>query len=482
MTRGRRGRPKAAPPVLSFIGMFLSSKEVFGQEMPVHFLRDRIRTYGWKSSVTRLAQLAAYVQHPDRKLEEVLRRTVDPILQITGDARAQGLIARARAFVTAHRQRMCIAHEEVISYLQHLVLVEGGETDDVPTDAELAFWMLGANCHLGEWAEKDSRDVTLDEMIIATKVRGHVFNRSHNWAALAVRTYELFRECPEDQSVEAREAWQRTQDETFGAPFARYYKVLLAPLLAAVHRAGDEDGVPSISLDYWKTTGADLEWVRDRLNHIGVRRDDAAIEILAAENARDESGRLHAPALLRRKPLLIEDEGWLVTSEAAMATLFHTGPWGAYLSKLKEAHGDRVGFMKWSSAFGVALERYCASLARKAAASPKFRRRWRFVLPSAPGAVDEIEDVVLVEDDHAVLFSIKSSLLPEGTIHRAKSQSAVIDWLDRFLFLDARDFKGALRKLSANIDELRRGDFETIGVPRSVKVFPSRACVRRPSV
>lgn len=402
----RIGQRKPAPPVMAFIGMFLSAKEVFGQEMPPEFLIERVRSYGWKGSISRLAQLAAYVQHPGREAEDVRRRTIDPILQITGDGRAQNLIARAQAFVRVNRNRMLVAHEEVISYLQHLVLVESGESEDVPTDIELAFWMLGANCHLGKWAEKDSRELTKDEELIATQVRGHTFNQSRHWLALAVRSYELFKECPEDESIGGRAAWQQMQDDTFAAPFATYYKLILSPLLGVAWRAGEEDRVPGVTIGYWRSTSADLDWVRSRLDAIGLSRSAASAAILAAENARGEDGLLHAPSLLRKKPLLVEEEGWLVTSAAAMATQFHAGPWGAYLQKSKEMHGDSAGFLKWSSAFGVALERYCAMLARDASESPKFRRGWKLILPSNPGAEDEIEDAIIVEGDHAIFISI----------------------------------------------------------------------------
>jgi hypothetical protein len=90
-------KQKATPPVMTFIGMFLSAKEVFGQEMPADFLIERIRSYGWKGSISRLAQLAAYVQHPGREAEDVRRRTIDPILQITGRA----LAAPARGRIEA---------------------------------------------------------------------------------------------------------------------------------------------------------------------------------------------------------------------------------------------------------------------------------------------------------------------------------------------------------------------------------------------
>ena len=436
------------------------------------FLIERIRSYGWKPSVTRLAQLAAYVQSEQRTDEEIRQRTIDPILSITGDERSKNLIAHAHAFIRLNRQRMRIAHEEVITYLQHLVLVEGGDNEEVPSDIELAFWMLGANCHLGNWAENDSRELTLDEQLIAVQVRSHTFNQSRHWFALAVRSFDLFRSCPEDKSLGGHDAWLQMQQDTFGGSFEDYYRLILAPVLGATWRAGDEDKVPAVSLNYWQTTGADSDWVSARLNAIAVTRVDASRFILTAENARAPSGLLHAPTLLRRKPLLIEDEGWLITSQSAIATQFHAGPWGAYLERSKATHGDATGFKRWSAAFGVAFERYCADLARAASASNRFRKNWKLVLPTKPGARDEIEDVILIEDDHAILFSIKSTLLPEGSIHRAKSRSGVIDWLDRFLFSADKNFKGALRKLSANIDEIRTGEFQEQGLSRTLKILP----------
>jgi len=461
------------PPPISYIGMYLSSRQVFGQTMQPDLLLDRVRSYGWKPSVTRLAQLAAYVQHPSRTADEIRRRTVDPVLEITGDERATRLVANAREFVARNRNRMMIVHEEVISYLQHLVLVEGGDNDQTPSDAELVFWMLGANCYLGEWAEPDSRTLSTEEELIAIEVRGHCFNKNHNWAGLAVRSYELFRQCPEDDALGGEQAWLKMQLDTFTAPFEQYYRFVLAPLLGVVRRAGEKDGVPAMSLEYWKPTGVDPEWIKSRLNAIAVTRDDARTQILAAEHARDANGLLHAPSLLRRKPLLVDhNDGWLITSQAALATQLHSGPWGAYLEKSKAAHGDSIGFKRWSAAFGTAFERYAGDLARKASASPRFRRNWRLVLPTKPGSEDEIEDVIVIEEDHAALFSIKSTMLPEGSVHRAKSQSAVLDWLERFLFAEDRNFKGAVRKLNANIDEIRAGVFEEQGVSRHLKLHP----------
>jgi hypothetical protein len=464
------------PREMAYIDMYLSAREVFGQEADASFVLSRVGTYGWKPSLTRLAQLASFLGQLEITDEQVRQRTVDPLLALTGDHHASRLLARMKSVVAQHRKRIRVVHEEALSYLQHLVLVEGNDSDEVPSDAELAFWMLCVNCHLGEWAEPNQRELTTDEQLIAVTVRARCFNRHPHWMALTVRCYELFRACPEDVSLGGDDAWQRMQTETFGAPFETYFGTILMALFGASMSAGKGDGadqpIPAINVEYWRTTGADPSWVKARLDALAISREDAKREILAAPNAREASGLLHAPALLRRKPLIVDHDGWLITSPWNVAQQFHAGPWGAYLQRAKAVHGDARGFKRWSSAFGVAFERYCAGYAHYAKAAKRFRSGWRVLTPMDPGEADEIEDVVLIEDDHAVLFSVKSAMLREDAVHRAKSQQAVLEWFDRFLFSADPSFKGALRKLSANIDEIRAGEFEARQIGRNVKILP----------
>jgi hypothetical protein len=462
-----------APSSISFVSAYLTSREVFGETMSASFLKERIRSFGWKPSVTNLAQLAAFIQNPATTAEQVRTRTVDPIHEISGSASAGPMLARAKDFVRRNRPYIQIAHEEVLTYLQHLILVEGGDIGEGPSDAELAFWMLGANCHLGEWSKPDERELTRAEQVIALLMRRHCFDKSGDWAAIAVRNYELFRACPAEQSLGGGDSWAKLQEEAFGSSFDLYYSLILAPLAARVIRpAPDADDRPVVSVDYWRSSGADLNWVKKCLDGLAVSRDEARTQILERKNSVNSDGLLHAPTLLRRKPLLTDGEGWLITSPAAIIALFHAGPWGAYLEKLKASHGGSEGFKRWSSAFGAAFEQYCADWAKAAAASAAFRRGWKMMVPDKSGTAEEIEDVILIEEDHAVVFSVKSSLVPEDTLRIATSQSAAIDWIDRFLFSGTKSFKGAVRKLSANIDEIRRGDFAIRGVSETLKIHP----------
>ena len=68
----------------------------------------------------------------------------------------------------------------------------------------------------------------------------------------------------------------------------------------------------------------------------------------------------------------------------------------------------------FASAFGYCFEEACADIAREAAGSSQFRDH--LILPSQPGADDEIEDVVLVDEDVVALLSAKASLVPEASL------------------------------------------------------------------
>lgn len=388
------------------------------------------------------------------------------------------MFARMRGIVRQHRSTLRIVHEEVLSHLQHLVLVDGNESNETPSDQELSLWMLLVNSHLGEWAETNQRELSDKEKLISAIIRGRTFNRQPLWMGLAVRCYELFRSCPEDASLGGDDAWVKMQIDTFGAPFEQYFKTILIVLLAtSISSAGGPNGeepIPAIGPRSWSgiCPDPDLDWVKARLNALAITREAARQEILAAPNAIEASGFLHAPALLRRKPLVLDVDNYLITSPSNIAVQFYAGPWGAYLQHSKKVHGDSRGFKRWSSAFGNAFERYCASFALYARNASKFRSSWRMIVPENPGDVDEIEDVILVEGNRAVFFSVKSWMLPERDVHRAASEQTVIESLDRFLFAETSSFKGAVRKLDKNISEVLAGEFERLGLSREVRILP----------
>ena len=97
----------------------------------------------------------------------------------TSDPGMQQLLARGREYVRRADEALIIAHEEGLSHLEHLVLLHGSDDEnEIPSDGEIALWLLAAADHLGDWAEPDDRTLTTREELIAEEVRVHRYNRS----------------------------------------------------------------------------------------------------------------------------------------------------------------------------------------------------------------------------------------------------------------------------------------------------------------
>src|SRR5207253_189781 len=101
--------------------------------------------------------------------ERVRQLTVDPIANLTGSA--GDLLARAQHNVRSRRKKIILAHEESISFLQHLVLLEGGNGDEAPVDSEISLWLAGANGHLARWSKEDNEALSDEEWLAAELVR-----------------------------------------------------------------------------------------------------------------------------------------------------------------------------------------------------------------------------------------------------------------------------------------------------------------------
>src|SRR5216684_1650068 len=154
--RAHATAPAALPrapghPSAAYAHPYETAKDLFGKEMSAAELIDRVQGFSWQGSFYHLASLAAIVANePGGALSERVRRlTVDPIAQLAGSG--LDLLKRARRAVRERRNRIVLAHEEAISFLQHLVLLEGGDADATPGDPEIALWLAGANGHLARW-------------------------------------------------------------------------------------------------------------------------------------------------------------------------------------------------------------------------------------------------------------------------------------------------------------------------------------------
>jgi hypothetical protein len=151
------------------------------------------------------------------------------------------------------------------------------------------------------------------------------------------------------------------------------------------------------------------------------------------------------------------------------------GTWAKLNGAAKEVLGTSSN-QRFAATFGYLFERWCASLAKEAARHRGFKGR--LLVPSSPGASDEIEDVVVVDRERVALFSVKASLVKEPALKTARSLDAMIEWLRRFFFANPTTEKqagyrgGALWLLDQKIERIRAGAYESRGLPRHSLIIP----------
>ena len=450
--------------------------------MPPAWLVERIGTYDWREALIRLSLLAATIANDDDgpRSPEARRFTSEGIKALTSSTPdTQRLLDRAQIFVRQYGEQV-IAHEEGISYLQHLVLLYGAEQGDAPADAELTLWLLGVNDYLDAWEENDSRPLTSTESMIAELVKVLRFNRSDDALRALVRTKRLF-EKPPSRGMFAGEKWFTLEKKAFGGPYQEYFDSFLMLLGILSHAWGNLEnahGMPMFRGDDWsRDLGAEGKSFVDKLTELSSTRSQ--LQKAIKKRMRPNGLLPHAPTALLHSPMVDLGNGALLaTSPWNVRTILRSGVWARYLGAAKRIGGDKEGGDAWNQVFGLLFEEWMSRLARTAEAQPDFCGQ--IITPSAPGAADEIEDVVLREDEGTVFFSAKGRMVKEPVARHAKSRSGLMDWYESFFF-KKRDpgpakgsdwFRGgSVRQLSERIDMLRAGNFEP-RLSRETIVYP----------
>jgi hypothetical protein len=441
--------------------------------MAARELISRVASYSWKGSFYQLADLAFLTANvPEGHRSEVVRRrTVDALLSLTGTPEASDLLHRCRAVATRNRDRIVLAHEEGISFLQHVVLLYGGEDGPIPVDSEIALWLAAVNDHL---SYRDNRaDLASDEQqLMANMLRYARFNNYPDVLRELVRSYLIFRDPPPHRPMEA--IWQTLQSTAFpDIGFHDFFEAELGPLYILSTQLwgvpGSEYSAPKIDFRvFFSKTALSKDRVTSFLRTMSKSRTDLRDEI-ARELRQD--GLPLAPFALRHSPFVEFDENVLVgASPGALLSQLRTGLWARYLSAAKQLDA-RSGATTWLSGFGYMVEYWCRRVAldaQNACASA------RVVLSKAAGSNDEVEDVVAMEGNVAILFSVKSRLMTEAIARGTASVENALGWLESFFFENKKDDHrgGAVRLVSSRIDKLRRGDFEVLGIDRSARVYP----------
>jgi hypothetical protein len=189
-------------PSFRYVHPYETAETVFGAPVKADLLIQRVRDYSWAGSLSRLANLAAQVANtPGGVFSEKVRRvTVQALTRLTGDASCSSLLARGRAAIAERGDRMVLAHEEVISFLEHLVVLEGSDASSAPApgDEEIAFWMCAANGLLNPWSPKEMDDeASVRRRLQAEMTRISRFNSRPDMLRLLARTWLLFGTPPE---------------------------------------------------------------------------------------------------------------------------------------------------------------------------------------------------------------------------------------------------------------------------------------------
>jgi hypothetical protein len=458
---------------------YQNGEAVFGEKVPVDFLIDRIKQCEWRTSLVRLARISAILANDEAgpTSRRALHLTKTAINQLTASTpEGQAMLQRGRQYVANSSEAIIVAHEEALVFLEHLVVLYGGDGADGPTDAELSLWLLGASDHLDEWKEEDGRVLSDTEKSAAELVKTFRYNRSSvDEMRLHLRASVLFATPPENGPFNASNRWVELQHVAFGDTFERYFEAFALPLnlLSKTWGRAATDNPPVLSFDTMrKAFGTDGSFFVDRLRELTATRGELQVEIRKRMRVGDVLP--HAPTALLRKPFVDLENGEVVAASPWYVwLLFRTGIWARYLDAAKTLIGDaKRGGDEWTVAFGQMLEQWCRDYAKRAehaAGSSAFR----IELPTRPGAEDEIDDVVAVEPDAVAMFSVKARFVREDIARHALSRSKLLEWYEDYFFKEksAKYRKGVIGQLSDRIDLVRTGKFEP-RVRKTVRVFP----------
>jgi hypothetical protein len=432
------------------------------------FLRS-VRSWPWAVSFYRLAEVAALLANHDSDDEPVKRKTVDPLLHFPC---APPAAAHLLEVLRTRRATMVVAHEEVISWLQHLVLLQGADAEPLQEgalgvpDPDLCAWLLAGNTLIGE--QHGPVEPASDELS-ATLVKLMRFNNRPDPARLLVRAKLLFDTPPPRPPAELADdgAWMKLQTAAFGTSFDEFFVTALGPVYMLSSGWGPGES-PLVDLGKWRAqTKVPLDRFAKAIEGMSATREELRAQIRV-----DAKGFPVTPTALLYKPFVRAGDGLFVGSSPwQLRNQMSSGIWNRYRRGAQQLFGEKRGGEIWLSVFGDMVEAWCR---RVAAAAAKTSTKGTFVVSEKIGDETEFEDIVVVEDGCAVLFSVKASMMPEAAARTGTSAADTLNWLERFLL--AKPSKshrgGALRLLQNRLGRIRGGELENCGVTRDAEVFP----------
>lgn len=452
-------------PSMNYARAYETSIGLFGLEVPPEFLISRIRSYSWEQSFSLLAQLSAKVNRHGSDSEEIRHLTVDPLVTLSGDASAASIIRNVRRAVETRRDQITIAHEQALSFIEHLVILEGGDATAIPADSEISLWLGCAGAFLSRWQQDSLASSTTDDLI-ATLSHAYRFNNSPDAVRNLVRSALLFARPPSVGELADQGTWASTVNDAFGGCYEEFFDSVLGPLYLLSQGWGDGSSIwsnPVIDVKtFFAETRVPADKCRDMLDLISWDRETLRDDI----RKRLKDGLPHAPTALTYRPFVrMTANIYVAASPWAVQHQLRFAPW----ERLRHAAKTPL---TWFRAFGQLVESWCRDIALEAQRSTFFRAHLH--MPQVPGGDDEIEDVVLMEGRAVILFSVKSRVMRADASREAVSVATTMQGYRDYFFDKKGDVfrSGAIRQLDGRVRMIRDGCFENQGIPRNSRILP----------
>ncbi|HEY1816367.1 MAG TPA: hypothetical protein VGG74_28665 [Kofleriaceae bacterium] len=453
---------------LAYLGFYTGVKAILGDRLNAAELTEHIGKFDWEHAFVSCASMASMIANHREGLnaDAVRHAALDPLLQPAPN----GPIEPIRAHVREHYDQLIIAHEEVLSFLQHVIILHGGDGEPIANDFARSMWMLAAADYLDRWSEADARVLTKTEHLIAECAKASRFNRHSDPLRDVARVYLMFKDPPESGAFSDPQEWEALQRAAFGVPYDVHFETRLFPLFMISKGWGTgttkHSELPVINRKTWSGIfKQDAAQVADWLSSVSV--DRATLQAITRSRLQTGTQLPHSPTALLHHPFVkFKDDFIAIASPWMMKAHLVGGVWAAFLAAARSM-GDPL---QWMRCFGYLFEGWLRRVARMVPSTSTTK----IVLASKIGGDDEVEDVVALEPGHAVLFSAKSKMVTEPVARWSASRSKVVDWYEEFFFSKKKGDQrgGAVRLLSARIDALRAGTFEKYGVSRELHVIP----------
>ncbi|WAM25159.1 hypothetical protein [Myxococcus sp. NMCA1] len=409
---------------------YLSTQSIIGSPIQAYKLREFIGQFSWEETFTRLAMLAGSLanfrtnnkkHYPQHIHEELAKLRFSP----------RGIDWRIGTHVFQNKENP-IAHEQAIYFLQALSILDGKDTGPPPSALDIGRLLLAANDHLTSWKEKDTPPLSQLEQLTAEFCHLSRFNKHHDSLRGIVRTALVFERPPKKGILSDAATWASVQNRAFGSSFLEWFESFLLPLCYFSQTWGTyKDGdwiAPIIDPRTWYSkTALHPTWADGHFSSLTTTKDQARSKLEASLRS---DGLPHAPTFFIQTPFIKLSSGNLVAASPwAVREQLRGGIWMRHREATRPLSD---GIRPWTSAFGQIFEAACRNIATESIgeSNPTIR----LILSKDIGSSDEIEDIITIESDGIILFSVKSRLVMEPVARQAVSRRKVLDWYEDFLF------------------------------------------------